>query len=81
VSEGGKRPRPAERQLAASTKRALGRVIGPPFNQSHTTPMPHLGRCLPDPFKVGSERNLTVIAPSPRVSGIRRLLDGIHQAM
>ena len=28
--------RAAERQLAASTKRALGRVIGPPFNQSHT---------------------------------------------
>jgi hypothetical protein len=45
------------------------------------TPMPHLGRGLPDPFMAGAERNLTVIGTSPRAPGIRRLLDGIHQAM
>ena len=57
-------------------------VIGRPLSEAGVlTPMPHLGRCLPDPFKAGAERNLTVVATSPRASGIRRLLDGIHQAM
>ena len=43
---------------------------GPLSKAGVLTPMPQLGRCLPDPLKAGAERNLTVIATSPRAPGI-----------